>query len=180
MVFEVRRGGVVVANGSVTRGAPHLASPRTQPPPPRAGTEFPAVEQLVPHRGPMLLAREVLTADPDSLSARAVVPSSNALALSGLCPAWLGLEAAAQAAALHEALGRMAAASGAPSAPRIGYLVAVRDALLAEPFPAGTALIASVRAAGAAGGLASYEAAVSLEADGRPVARGRLSTYSAA
>ena len=190
VVFEVQRGGVVVANGSVRAGeggdlrdAPLLASPRPQPPPPRGegrGDEgFPPVEALVPHRGSMLLVLEILAADPASVTVRAAVSSANPFAAAGLAPSWLALEAAAQAAALHEALARSSEA-GPTSAPRIGYLVSVRGAELGAPFAAGAPLLVTVRGAGGAGGLATYEIEVVLEADGRPVARGRLGTYSPA
>lgn len=188
VALEVRRGGVVVANGAVraaedgdVRDAPLLASPRTQPPPPRGegrGDEgFPPVEALVPHRGAMLLVCAVLASDAASLTARAAVSPANPLVAAGLAPAWLALEAAAQAAALHEALAR-SAEPGPPTGPRIGYLVSVRDAELGDPFPAGAPLLVTVRGAGGAGGLATYEVEVGLETDGRQVARGRLATYT--
>lgn len=184
VVFEVRRGGVVVANGSVRdsrdlRDAPLLL--RSQPPPPRGegrgDAAFPPVEELVPHRGAMLLVREVLAAGTESLTARAAVSPANSLIDAGRAPSWLALEAAAQAAALHEALAR-SSEPGSPSEPRIGYLVSVRDAELGAPFAAGTPLLVTVRGAGGAGGLATYEVEVGLETDGRPVARGRLATYT--
>jgi len=186
VAFEVRRGGVVVANGAVraakdddVRDAPLLL--RSQPPPPRregrGDSAFPPVEELVPHRGAMLLVRAVIACDPASLTARAAVSPVNPLVVSGLAPSWLALEAAAQAAALHEALARIAE-PGSPSEPRIGYLVSVRDAELGAPFATGAPLLVAVRGAGGAGGLATYEVEVTLETDGRPVARGRLATYT--
>jgi predicted hotdog family 3-hydroxylacyl-ACP dehydratase len=186
LAFEVRRGGVVVANGSVRaadggdlRDAPLLL--QSQPPPPRGegrgDAGFPPVEELVPHRGSMLLVRAVLAAGAESLTARAAVSPANPLVAAGLAPSWLALEAAAQAAALHEALGR-SAEPGTPSAPRIGYLVSVRDAELGASFAAGAPMLVTVREAGGAGGLATYEVEAVLEADGRLAARGRLATYT--
>lgn len=180
--FEVRRGGAIVANGSVAEaeaagGGDLRHAPRREEA--RGDAAFPAIEELVPHRGAMLLVQDIVAADPASLTARAAVSPANPLTVEGLAPSWLALEAAAQAAALHEALAR-AGDSGPRSEPKIGYLVSVRDAALGSPFPAGAPLLVAVRGAGGAGGLATYEVEVALEADGRQVARGRLGTFTLA
>jgi predicted hotdog family 3-hydroxylacyl-ACP dehydratase len=179
--FEVTRGGVLIANGVANGVATGMAAAMA-PRPPDAGSPiasvasaFPPVEELLPHRGPMLFAGAVLAAAGGELVAQAAIPGDSPLAPGGVAPGFLALEAAAQTAGLHEAVGRADTAPG----PRLGYLVAVRDAVLHLPsFPTGAPLRVTVRDAGGMGALASYEIEVALAADGRPVAQGRLSTYA--
>jgi len=87
------------------------------------------------------------------------------------------VEAAAQTAALWEAVRRSRDSRGA--GPRVGYLVALRDlAFFAERIPAEASLVASVRLDGAALPLTHYAIEVGRD-DGVPVLRGRIATYLA-
>ncbi|MEA2693717.1 MAG: hypothetical protein QOJ16_3104, partial [Acidobacteriota bacterium] len=66
----------------------------------------PAVESLLPHRDPMRLVRVIVevAAELDRIHCIAVIPADNPLAAGDRAPAFLGLEAGAQAAAALEAL----------------------------------------------------------------------------
>ncbi|HEX6863874.1 MAG TPA: hypothetical protein VF414_13695, partial [Thermoanaerobaculia bacterium] len=148
--FEIRRGEEAVSNGVVRIGsgdgmvteAPLCAS-------------LPA--ELIPHAPP---ARLVRTAE------LAVIPEDNPFVEAGRAPAFVGLEAGAQAAALLEALDR---SSGEP---RIGYVVAIRNARFRTPWlPAGRPLPVSVKPAGSAPPLSIYEVSVG------DVVTGLVSTY---
>jgi predicted hotdog family 3-hydroxylacyl-ACP dehydratase len=91
---------------------------------------------------------------------------------AGRAPAFLGLEAAAQGAAVLEALDRRDG-----SGPRIGYLVGLRHARCHTPWlPAERPLRMTVRLSGRAAALSIYE--VSLEGeDSAVLVQGTISTY---
>jgi predicted hotdog family 3-hydroxylacyl-ACP dehydratase len=137
----------------------------------------PAVEALLPHRDPMRLVRVIVetSAELDRIRCIAVIPADNPLAtLAGgnRAPAFLGLEAAAQAAAALEALSRREADPG----PRLGYLVGVREATFHVPdLPVAAPLEVTVQAAGSAPPLAVYE--IQVEEDGAVLVTGTISTY---
>lgn len=148
--FEIRRADEAVSNGVLRIGeeeAPVAEAPATDPLP--AG--------LIPHAPPALLVRSASVA---------VVPEDNPFVEAGRAPAFVGLEAGAQAAALLEALDR---SSGEP---RIGYVVAIRNARFrASWLPAGRPLPVTVKPAGSAPPLSIYEVSVG------EVVTGLVSTY---
>ena len=84
---------------------------------------FPAIEELLPHRGPMLLLDCVLSGDKDSILVEATVPRTAwYLDEQGGMPAWIGIELMAQAIAAHTGLkGRL---RGEP--PKRGVLLGTR------------------------------------------------------
>ena len=132
----------------------------------------PAIESLIPHRDPMRLLRVVVEAEPERLAGVAVIPGDNPLVADGSAPCFLGLEAAAQAAATLEAIHRRCSAPG----PRLGYLVGVRDAAFHRArIPADLPFNVTVEARGSAPPLAIYEARV--EMDGEPILLATISTY---
>lgn len=151
--FEIRRGDEAVSNGVIRIGeeegavaeATLLASPS------------PAPAELIPHAPPALLVRT---------ASIAVIPEDNPFVEAGRAPAFVGLEAGAQTAAVLEALGR---ASGEP---RIGYVVAIRNARFRTSWlPAGRPLPVTVKPAGSAPPLSIYEVSVG------EVVTGLVSTY---
>jgi len=138
----------------------------------------PAVESLLPHRDPMRLVRVIVEADVERgrIHCIAVIPGDNPLATGDRAPAFLGLEAAAQAAAALEALGRQSGPAG-ESGPRLGYLVGVREAIFHAPdLPVAAPLSVTVQAAGSAPPLAVYEVRVEGPA-GDLLVTATLSTY---
>jgi 3-hydroxyacyl-[acyl-carrier-protein] dehydratase len=147
--FEIRREEEIVSNGAVATG-PGGAEPEE--------TAFPAVGEfpiLLPHAPPARLVHRVLAASALGIVCAAEVPPSHPLAVAGRVPALLGIEAAAQAAAVLEALARR---EGEDPAPRIGYLVGVREARFAAPsLPTGQPLRVSATLQGSAPPLSIYE-----------------------
>lgn len=137
---------------------------------------FPSIETLIPHRPPALLVEGVHALTPEGITCWGLVPRESPFAADGGAPSFLGLEMGAQAAALFEALRRRDEASGT-GAPRLGYLVGIRDAQLTRDLPIGRRLRVTARPVGGAGPLGLYE--VSVGEDGVEFARGLLSTYAA-
>lgn len=148
--FEIRRGEEAVSNGVVRIGeeeAEVVEAPAADPLPPH----------LIPHAPPALLVRSASVA---------VIPEDNPFVEAGRAPAFVGLEAGAQAAALLEALDRSA------GEPRIGYVVAIRNARFrASWLPVGRPLPVTVKPAGSAPPLSIYEVSVG------EVVTGLISTY---
>jgi 3-hydroxyacyl-[acyl-carrier-protein] dehydratase len=137
--FEIRRGEETVSNGIVRIGGGETAVVE-------APLSASLPEGLVPHALPALLIRT---------GSVAVIPEDNPFVEAGRAPAFVGLEAGAQAAALLEALGL---SSGEP---RIGYVVAIRNARFRTPWlPAGRPLPVTVKPAGSAPPLSIYEVSV--------------------
>jgi 3-hydroxyacyl-[acyl-carrier-protein] dehydratase len=147
--FEVRREGTAVAGGAVQTLPGGGAGPETAPLP--AAGELPV---LLPHAPPARLVRSVLTASAEEIACAAEIPPDHPLVVAGHAPACLGVEAAAQAAAVLEALARREEDPG----PRIGYLVGIREARFAFPsLPDGRAFRVAARLTGSAPPLSIYE-----------------------
>jgi predicted hotdog family 3-hydroxylacyl-ACP dehydratase len=133
----------------------------------------PPVESLLPQQPPMRFVTSIAGETPDGLLCAARIPAGCALVADGTAPALAALEAAAQAAAAWEALRRWRTASAA--APRMGYLVAVREIeLFAARIPADEPFIAAARLAATAPPLMHY--AVEAAAGDRPILRGTVAT----
>lgn len=148
--FEIRRGDEAVSNGTVRIGGEETAV-----------VEAPLCaslpEGLIPHAPPARLVRT---------ASLALIPEDNPFVEDGRAPAFVGLEAGAQAAAVLEALAR---SSGKP---RIGYVVAIRNARFRTPWlPAGQPLPVAVTPAGSAPPLSIYEVSLG------DVVTGLVSTY---
>jgi predicted hotdog family 3-hydroxylacyl-ACP dehydratase len=148
--FEVRRAAeAAVADGAVQPFQGGGAEPETAPL--SAPGELPV---LLPHAPPARLVRSVLTASAEEIACAAEIPPDHPLVAAGRAPACLGVEAAAQAAAVLEALARREEDRG----PRIGYLVGIREARFATPgLPAGRAFRVAARLTGSAPPLSIYE-----------------------
>jgi 3-hydroxymyristoyl/3-hydroxydecanoyl-(acyl carrier protein) dehydratase len=165
--FELRRGDETVSNGLVRVGGEESPVERAGP----ASSSYPPPGDLVPHAPPALLVESLLEVSGEGASAIVRIPESNPFVQAGRAPAFVGLEAGAQTAAVLEALGRPEGEAG----PRIGYVVAIRNARFRTPWlPAGTPLAVTVKPAGSAPPLSIYE--VNL---GNGLATGMVSTYIA-
>jgi 3-hydroxymyristoyl/3-hydroxydecanoyl-(acyl carrier protein) dehydratase len=188
--IALRRDRAVVMDAEVGFTAPESA-PRVPPDaapepasdraPRAAGTADPSsdvapLDALLPHRPPMRFVTGVLGEHHDGADCAACVPAGCALVTDGFAPALAVIEAAAQTAAVWEALRRSRAGGGA--GPRQGYLVALRDVVLYRAcVPAAVALAARVRLEAAAMPLTRYRAEVRL--DGEVVMAGRVATVLA-
>jgi predicted hotdog family 3-hydroxylacyl-ACP dehydratase len=182
--FELKRDGMLVANGEFIVGAP-LSQPDALP---DRGTKtapggivpagiIPSAEALLPHRPPMRFVDSILHQSADALDCIARFPGRCALVSGGSAPTVAAIEAAAQAAAAWEALQRWRRQGEA--APRAGYLVAMRDvAFFTDRIPADQPLLVSVHLEAAFPPLTHYRFEVSLE--GLRLVRGTIGTFLAA
>ena len=175
--FDLSRGGAPVANGEFVLGPPGKPSLAEA-----SLTEFalpasaPPLDALLPQRPPMRWVTAILSVTEDGILCTARIPAACALVCADSAPALAGVEAAAQAAAVWESMRRWR--EGGVAAPRIGYLVALRDvALFAERLPANQTLLAYVRLEAAAPPLAHYQVEVSL--GGLAMVRGTIATFLA-
>ena len=101
-------------------------------------------------------------------------PARCALVAQGSAPAVAAIEAAAQTAALWEATRRRR--EGGAAAPRLGYLVGLRDVtFFAQRIPAEASFLATVRLEAATLPLAHY--AMQIDLGSTPVLRGTLATF---
>jgi 3-hydroxyacyl-[acyl-carrier-protein] dehydratase len=147
--FELSRDGEPVGNGVVLL-SPAAAGAGVVPV--RKWEDLPA--DFLPHSPPARLVRGVIEASGDAIVCAAEVPPGHPLVVEDRFPSFLGIEAAAQAAAVLEALGRTDDGPG----PRIGYLVGIREARFAVPaLPAGQPFEVTARLQGGAFPLSLYE-----------------------
>ncbi|MGH9465016.1 MAG: hypothetical protein ACRD0X_05180 [Thermoanaerobaculia bacterium] len=130
----------------------------------------------LPHTGPARLVTRVVEVGPDAIVCEGTVPLQSPYSSGSGCPTWVGVELAAQAAALLEAhTHETTLVSTRPT----GYLVRVRDVRCARPtFPPETLLRVRVERLSAAVPLFVY--AISVGLDGVELLRGQISTYLAA
>lgn len=168
--FEIRRGEETVSNGTLRFGAPdHGLDPGIEI---AAWGDFPAPASLVPHAPPALFLRSIVEAGPEGIVCAVEIPAAHPLVQNDRVPCFVGLEAAAQAAAILEALGR----SGEGGGPRIGYLVGIRDARFhAFSLPVDRPLRAEVRFHGSVPPLSMYR--VSVQGASGEILTGMISTY---
>ena len=176
--FELSREGEAVSSGTLrlapssdTSGGPAQLPEIDDTPGP-----YPAVEALVPHALPARLVHSVQEVSAEGLTGVAMIPGESPFVVEGQAPAFLGLEAAAQGAAVLEALGRREGSAAA--GPRIGYLVAIRGARLAVgTLPADRPFRIVLRLTGSAPPLSIYEVAVIGGSGETELLRGSISTY---
>lgn len=172
--FEAKRSGTVVANGAMTFGIPVLDPGGVTSVASRAARGVPPLDRLIPHRPPMLFVERILGEAEDGATCLGRVPSACALVTGGVAPAFVALEAAAQAAAVWEALCRSRTVGSCET--RTGYLVSLRDVVLhRRTIPAEADLIATVRLVAAAPPLTTYDATVTV--DGGLALRGTIGTF---
>jgi predicted hotdog family 3-hydroxylacyl-ACP dehydratase len=122
----------------------------------------------------MLLIERVVESSPTGVVCLGRVPADWPLARGTAVTATVGLELAAQAAAVHQALGRPSQAGRS----RPGYLVFIRDAELLEPeIRVDEPLLARVREAGSAHPLHTFSVEVRRQRDGRVLLTASIGTY---
>ena len=170
--FELRCGDETVSSGAVqTRQSGGTEGEAVEPALP-ADTDLPAVEELLPHAPPARFVRDIHTISEEEIVCTAEIPQLHPLAEGSRLPAFVGIEAGAQAAAVLEALNRRQDTAG----PRIGYLVGVRRARFAASLlPAGRPLRVAARLHGGAFPLSIYDIAVG--EPGREILTGTISTF---
>ena len=102
--FEVRRGVELVANGALALGVPRADGGGATAVASRAPRGAPPLRDLIPHRPPMLFVERIIGVADDGATCLGRVPRDCALVAGGSVPAFVALEAAAQTAAVWEAL----------------------------------------------------------------------------
>ncbi|MGL4916335.1 MAG: thioester dehydrase [Aeromonas allosaccharophila] len=135
---------------------------------------FPPIEQLLPHRAPMLLLERITAHDEQSVCCETVVGARQALLLddNGDLPGWCGIELMAQTIAAWA--GMQAHSHHEPV--RIGMLLGTRKYQSQLPvFAAGSLLRIEAHCLLQDAGMASFECSIWL--GDRECARARLSTY---
>lgn len=135
---------------------------------------FPPIEDLLPHRGNMLLLDGMLTAGDDSATCHATPAADAWYAADGSMPVWIGIELMAQTIAAHVAL--IARRTGKP--PRPGVLLGTRAYKTeVDRFPAGQVLHISVRLSYRdASGLGAYDCTIA-DAGGTSLASAAITVY---
>jgi predicted hotdog family 3-hydroxylacyl-ACP dehydratase len=146
--FEVRRAGETVSGGSARGGDRWEGSPVL------SGIEVMDLPILLPHAPPARLITGVIERSEEGIVCAAEVSPDHPLAEGERFPALLGVEAAAQAAAVLESLARR----GEDAGPRVGYLVGVREArFTVSHLPTSRPFRVSARLQGSAPPLSIYE-----------------------
>lgn len=132
---------------------------------------------LIPHRPPILLVERIVEVLDGGLVCEGRIPADGPFADGERASAFLGIELAAQSAAVLEALRH--GLGGGP--PPIGYLTSIREGRFEVPaLPAGRPLLATVQRKGGVAPLALYSAEVKLAEDARLLVTATFSTYVAA
>jgi len=168
--FEVRREAEVPSSGSIRIGS--VGDLPELPEIPATTGPHPPVEDLLPHAPPARLVRSVLEVSPEGMTGVGSIPGASPFAAAGRVPAFVGLEAAAQGAAVLEALERRDG-----SGPRIGYLVGLRGVRLSvAALPVERPFRFTVRLTGSAPPLSIYDVTVE-GAGGAGLLRGAISTF---
>jgi predicted hotdog family 3-hydroxylacyl-ACP dehydratase len=138
-------------------------------------TPYPAIDQLVPHRGAMILIDRVVAHGPVRLEAEATIRAEPYFPGAARVPAYLGLEYMAQAIAAYAALGR----SDRAKPPGIGLLLGTRDFKSAvAAFEVGQRVGLTAELVLDGGELGVFDCAI--RSDGRSVATARLNVFQPA
>lgn len=139
-----------------------------------AAMDFPAIGELLPHAGAMLLLRRVVAHDEHQTTCAVDVADSALFRRGdGTIPAFVAIEYMAQCIAAHGGL--RARAGGAPV--RVGLLLGTRRVNLhAAHFAPATPLRVTARHAHGSGGMLSFDCSV-WSSDETPLAEGRLNVY---
>ena len=172
---DLKRDATVVSTVEFVLGGSAIAGEFGIVQPDQAVREdFPALDDLMPHRPPLRFLRTISHASEHGLHGTAQIPAACAMARNGIASPLAAVEAGAQAAAAWEALNRWR--SGGTASPRMGYLVALRDVDFLVPcVPAERDLAVAIELESATPPLTRYRIDVRL--DGSPLVRGTIATY---
>jgi len=172
---DVTRGAVAVASTELELGPPLLPAPASA-----IAAQTPAtaqaidIDRVLPQRAPMQFLTSIWADLDDGLVGRARIPQRCPLIAQGVAPAFVALEAAAQAAAAWEGIHRRGEV--ADSQPQIGYLVGWRDvAVFAERVAADEPFWVRARLTAAASPLTHFE--VEAASDEGLILRGSIATF---
>jgi predicted hotdog family 3-hydroxylacyl-ACP dehydratase len=141
---------------------PTLLNATVQVPEGAAGAVWPAVDEVLPHRGTMRLIDEIVACSDEAVTVCANVDGSAWYAdADGAMPAWLGIELMAQAIAAH--VGLIAMRAGGRARPGV-LLGASRYEVAAPSFPCAARLsIEAKELLKSEQGHGAYECTISIE-----------------
>lgn len=159
--IALTRDGAAVTNAEFRLDRPAVGAPPATTIVDAPVLDVPPMETLLPHRPPMRFVTAVLGESADGLTCAARIPTGCPLVMQGSAPALAAIEAAAQTAAVGEAIRRRR--EGQAGTPRLGYLVGLRDvSIFAQRIPAEATFQATVRLEAATLPLAHYAMQVTL------------------
>lgn len=149
----------------------------------KTGVGYPPIEELIPHRASFRLVEEIAEEIEDGVICLGRFSPDHPYVGPGGAPQILGLELAAQAAGVHQAMQRRRTSEGDDSGearrPAIGYLASIRRAHFeAHTLPVDRTLRAVVRREGGAGALVLYKVQVFDDTDGSECMSAVLGTYA--
>lgn len=139
-------------------------------------TEFPPIQELMPHAGEMVLLSEVLAHSGDATECAVEVGRDLLHWNTGASvPAWVGVELMSQCIAVHGGL--LGRASGTP--PRIGFLLGSRRIQFTgtDFAPEQTLTVRARRVWGQEVGMVSFDCEIEDAASGAPMLKGRLNCF---
>jgi predicted hotdog family 3-hydroxylacyl-ACP dehydratase len=135
-------------------------------------TTFPPIDQLVPHKPPMLLLDRVVAYSGDVVTCEVEIRPDSSFVSAGAVPGIVGLEYMAQCVAVYAGLSAHAKGEGA----RIGFLLGSRDVRIdADTFPVGDRLTVEARRSWGENDLGSF--ACEVRRGGDVLLRGSLTVY---
>ncbi len=133
---------------------------------------YPAIEELVPHRAPMLLLDRIEDDGDRTTTCGLTIREDSSFVENGAVPSYLALEYMAQAVAAHAGLRDVR--KGQPVS--IGYLIGARNVeFLVDEFRVGDQLRIIVSDVWCDGELGQFE--VQIESGNRRVAGAQLNVY---
>jgi predicted hotdog family 3-hydroxylacyl-ACP dehydratase len=134
---------------------------------------LPPIEEVLPHRGIMLLVERVVSWDGEHAAVAATSRPAAWYTEDGAMPSWIGIELMAQAIAAH--VGLIARSQGRP--PQRGVLLGTRQFRSSRAcFPAERELLVTARVSYRdESGLGSYDATIGL--DGAEIATANVTVY---
>jgi predicted hotdog family 3-hydroxylacyl-ACP dehydratase len=155
IMVDLRRNGALVADAEFRVGPPGTTPNGSLGDLPGHAERTPDLDALLPHRPPMRWLRSIVDESDEGIVCTASIPRTCALAATGNVPAVAAVEAAAQGAALWEALRRSRIAG--ERVQRTGYLVSMRDVEWFEPgIEAETSFVVSAMLTASIGMLTKY------------------------
>ena len=141
-----------------------------------SGPELPAIAEILPHRGRIVLLGRVLEHAANSTSCAVAVDAQTLFVQhDGSIGSWVGIEYMAQCVAAHA--GMLARALG--QEPRVGYLVSSRRLRFHAPrFVPGQELrVSAAQLWGGQKGMVSFQCRVEDAGSGELLVEGRLNCY---
>jgi len=172
---KVDRRATANASGSARAAGDRSEAPLVKTPDRSRATEFPPIDRLVGHSGPMSLLDRVIAHDGETTVCEVRVDASTLFRdAEGRVPVWVGIEYMAQCIAAHGGL----VWRTRDDRPKPGlFLGARRLKLVGTWFEAGTVLTVRARHIKGDSGMVQFACAIEDPAGGNMLAEGILNVY---